>query len=428
MKNLITFILAIIFSVGLMNSTAFAADFSASCSASSDFADYGETVTWTAEASGGNVQSYDWEGTDDLSGTTESVDHSYSTDGDKEAKVIVTSDVGDIAIAECVMTVLAPLTFNSCEADEVNGMVGQNIAWTANISGGLAPYSFEWSGTDNLSGSDLQINTTYTSTGEKTAQIGNIFDSLTHTITGVHSCSAPVTIHPEPTGMQVSCSAGNSTLSTGGSVTWTANISGGDAPYAINWSGTDGLSATGNSVNKTYSTTGTKTASINVTSADAQTAVNISCGSVSVSNPSSGNDGGSNNNGSNNNNNSTSTNTTTSTSTSNTTGSTNDNSDNNSGVTDEEFTQLVNNLIALDLIDGFVLPEIAGATTDATTTASTTQSAVSTTTDSNGLFSAAIGTLGNNFNWILLLVILIIAGVLYFFVIRKKKDETTKTN
>ncbi|MFA6446186.1 MAG: hypothetical protein WCW14_02975 [Candidatus Paceibacterota bacterium] len=299
MKNLLTFIFAVIFAAGLVPSVSFAdAPLSVSCTPSIQYADYGEVVTWNAVVANGTAPyTYAWSGADGyeaidaLSGSSDTTTKTYSTAGGKSGHIIVTDGLAESAQADCSeMVALAPLSFDSCSANEVNGMVGQTITWTSNISGGLPPYTFSLTGTDGLSGSGTQTTIVYSATGTKTAQIGTITDSLApktgHTLEGTHNCSVPLTIHPIPTIMTASCSASPSTLSTGSSVTWTATVSGGNSPYTVNWSGDDSLSGTGSSITKVYSSSGTKSAQIaNVTSADGQTLVNISCGNVTVNSP-----------------------------------------------------------------------------------------------------------------------------------------------
>lgn len=64
-----------------------------SCSASPTSVEVGESVLWTAVASGGNgTYTYSWSGTDSLSGTNATVSKTYTTTGTKTASVTITSD------------------------------------------------------------------------------------------------------------------------------------------------------------------------------------------------------------------------------------------------------------------------------------------------------------------------------------------------
>ncbi len=416
MQNLIKVFLAFALALSFVPSVSFAEHMSVSCSPSLDVVDMNEEITWTADVSGATNLSFDWSG--DVTGSSESVSATYSDAGDKFATVMVTDlDTAETVSADCSANVLAPLTFNSCEANEVNGMVGQNITWTANISGGYGPYFYSWTGTDGFDATDAQQGSiTYGSTGVKTTDIGLITDSMGHSTAG-GNCGN-VTVFAEPSQMTASCSASPSTLSVNNSTTWTANVSGGDAPYTYNWSGTDGLTGTNSTVSKTYSSTGSKSATVTITSADAQTRI-VSCDATIQSS------NGSNNSGSNNNNDQT-----TSTSTSNNSGG--NNNDNNStstnnGLSDEDISRLVGIVAALnagDIAETPFIPTIA-ENTSATGTSTSTDSIALTSTETG--LAAALATVGDNINWILLIVIILLGATLYyFFVARKKKDEEKK--
>lgn len=64
-----------------------------------------------------------------------------------------------------------------------------------------------------------------------------------------------------------SCSVSSATVGINDSVSWSAAVSDGVAPYVYEWTGTDGLSGNGNSIVTTYGTAGTKSASVRVTDA-----------------------------------------------------------------------------------------------------------------------------------------------------------------
>jgi hypothetical protein len=430
MKNLITFIFAVVLAVGLMPSATFAIEaspLSVSCSPSVEYADLNDSVTWSAEVTGGvGPYTYNWSGDDSLSGTSETVDKSYSEAGEKLATVTVSDFETNTEVVECeVVKVLEPLTFNSCSANESNGMVGQTITWSADISGGLAPYDFSWSGTDGLNGSDSSVTIVYSATGTKNASIGTIADARSTTITGDHACSTPVNVFYEPSTMTASCSVSDNSIREGDSVTWSADVSGGDAPYTVEWTGSDDLSTTGNSVSKSYSNTGTKTASMKVTSADGQTLIGIACGSVDVTRRSSNGSGPSSNN---NNNNSNSTTTSTSTTPTSTpavpvlpivAGA------NDVDGLNEALAGALNE-VPLLVEEGVDNALTALASSTASTSASTSENILEgQTAGLSSLFFA-----NGNFSWISLLVLgLIILGlllVIWFFLIRKKGDEEKK--
>jgi|GEM_PF-3201281 len=78
--------------------------------------------------------------------------------------------------------------------------------------------------------------------------------------------------------VSVSCSPSSSSVNTGQTIIWQANVTGGNGAgsYTYSWSGTDGLTSTLSSVGKSYSTAGTKYATVAVTSGGQSQTANCS--------------------------------------------------------------------------------------------------------------------------------------------------------
>jgi len=165
---------------------------------------------------------------------------------------------------------LVPNLLASCSATPSSVSVGGSIAWNATASGGSGSYTYSWTGTDSLSGSDSSISKTYTTAGSKLATITVV--SGTETVTA--NCSATVT--ESPANLSVSCSATPSSAVIGGSVAWNATASGGSGSYTYSWTGTDSLSGSNSSVSKTYSTSGEKIATVTVISGTQTATANCS--------------------------------------------------------------------------------------------------------------------------------------------------------
>ena len=58
-----------------------------------------------------------------------------------------------------------------CDAIPKNVTIGEALKWTSNLICGAAPYSYTWSGTDNLVGFASDSVKSYTTTGVKTARV-----------------------------------------------------------------------------------------------------------------------------------------------------------------------------------------------------------------------------------------------------------------
>ncbi|MEK7646404.1 MAG: hypothetical protein AAB381_01790 [Patescibacteria group bacterium] len=187
------------------------------CSVNTTFVQAGGTATWTAYASGGNGSyRYSWSGTDGLYGSGQSIYNRYYNTGTKYGTVTVHSD-GQSVTRSCnnVLNVGVPVTgYNpypqgnnleldvACYADPVSPRINQPITWTVEVVGGQSPYTYSWSGTDGLSGTQSSVVKYYATTGEKSAIIAiTSADGRSTTRACSHAVSvrgAASTVQPAP--------------------------------------------------------------------------------------------------------------------------------------------------------------------------------------------------------------------------------------
>ena len=232
----------------------------------------GETVNYVSQPFGGaGSYSYSWSGTEGISGSGSSLSHSYGSVGSKTATVVVTSG-GQTASAQCfsfVQEVQQTFLNVSCYASPQNVQIGENVTYTASVSGGSGNYSYSWYA-DGYGGSSQNISRSYGSSGTKYATVtvtsGN--QSIQRT------CSLYVN---EPYNNQyqyqnpqnqyqnlyASCNVYPSTILTGQSATWAVDVSGGTGNYSYYWTG-DGLSGSSRTITQSYSTAGTKYGTVTV--------------------------------------------------------------------------------------------------------------------------------------------------------------------
>lgn len=59
----------------------------------------------------------------------------------------------------------------SCAASPNPAARNESVTWTATASGGTAPYTYQWTGSDGLSGSGVSVSHSYAVVGTKTAQV-----------------------------------------------------------------------------------------------------------------------------------------------------------------------------------------------------------------------------------------------------------------
>lgn len=127
--------------------------------------------------------------------TTMSVPHIYSANGNYTAKVIIERGaVAPIQDQEPV-TVSSALSV-SCSANKATAAIGEEVIWSTVVSGGTAPYTYDWSGSspplDARSGPIESIF--YNTSGVKTGQVR--VESSDGQDTGIVSCSGSVDILP----------------------------------------------------------------------------------------------------------------------------------------------------------------------------------------------------------------------------------------
>ncbi len=267
------------------------------CAPSATSAFLNDTVAWTSSVYGGTGSyQYAWSGTDNLFGSGNSAYRAYSSPGVKTASLTVFSG-GQSMVRVCSNSVsvnnvpyynssyVAPANQSlqaACFADSDSVRIGTGLSWVAVVSGGNGSYFYSWTGTDGLAGSTRILPKTYAATGRKYGSV--IVTSGSETVT--RSCTNSVLVSvpvaasavvsrapaaPRPIAAQPldgSCVAAAVSLKTGDSVLWQATSTGGAGTARYVWTGSDGLSGTGESISKSYLSLGGKVAYVTITSGD----------------------------------------------------------------------------------------------------------------------------------------------------------------
>ncbi len=79
----------------------------------------------------------------------------------------------------------------NCYSDPVTSTLNQPVTWTAQVSGGVAPYRYAWTGSDGISGSQSSVIQYYNFAGDKSATVSvTSSDGLTST----HTCDNTLTV------------------------------------------------------------------------------------------------------------------------------------------------------------------------------------------------------------------------------------------
>jgi hypothetical protein len=194
-----------------------------------------------------------------------------------------------------------PLT-SSCSATVSYNISGQaTVVYTANPVGGNGYYSYSWTGTEDFSGSHRSVSKTYYTSGYKYASVTISSNGYTTTV----SCNPvnitfPYNTYYQPVYQQpvyqninqpvyvnsnsldIGCFVDPTNAKVNQPINWTAEVSGGVAPYTYSWTGSDGLTGTQSSVIKYYSTTGSKSAVVSVTSADGKVGTKACSNAITI--------------------------------------------------------------------------------------------------------------------------------------------------
>lgn len=240
-----------------------------SCSASPNSATTGQNVYWNASPSGGTGSyTYSWSGGETDGKTTKNFNKVYSTTGTKNATVMITSGSQTTTVncsANITSVPVTPPTLTaSCSASPNSTNTGNNVTWDADAAGGTGTYSYSW----NTGNTSENFTTSYNTTGSRTNTVTVTSGSQTATAT----CSANITSTPTPPSddLDVTCRVSDTTIREGDSVTFEADIDGGNSPYEYDW----GLDISGDDETETvrFNNEGTYRARITVTDDDGNTA------------------------------------------------------------------------------------------------------------------------------------------------------------
>ena len=208
---------------------------SISCSPASP--DVNETVTCSADLSGGEPDFYTWRGGGDPPGGNDaSFTTTFASPGERTVSLAVSNIVGQDSASTTVAVrgELREPVLDGIDCAPNTPTVGQTVTCSAILSGG-PPDSYTWSGDGQpAAGSDASFTTTFASAGNQTVTlfVANTYGSsitLTFTIVVLEPPQAPVVD-------SVSCQPASPIV--GQTVTCSAVISGGE-PSSYAWTGGD---------------------------------------------------------------------------------------------------------------------------------------------------------------------------------------------
>ena len=231
--------------------------------------DVGQSVTLSATFSGGAAPyTYNWSGLPPgcVNGNTATLTCNPITSGSAALKVTVTDSNG-VALASTGLnlTVSARLSPGSIITTPGTLDLGQVTKLMASVSGGSAGLTYSWSGLPSGCSTNSTASLSCTPSGPGTFWVAvAVTDSNGETVV-----VGPVSLVVAPALGAVSVSTSVSSLEIGGSVTFTASVSGGTQPLSYSWSGLPTGCVTLNTPTLTCVPTTTGTYRVNVTVTDA---------------------------------------------------------------------------------------------------------------------------------------------------------------
>ncbi|MEM7572287.1 MAG: gliding motility-associated C-terminal domain-containing protein [Bacteroidota bacterium] len=190
----------------------------------------GDTTTYGVEVIGGTAPfTYNWTGPGGFMSTEESNEVFVAG----EYCVTVTDANG--CETECCQT-LSFFDEISCMVEgPTNICAGDSATYTVDITNGLAPFTFSWTGPGDFMSTDESI--TVFEAGEYCVLVTDANGCMTE-------CCQTLSISPE-----ISCEVeGPTMICEGDEATYTAVVTGGEGPFTINWTGPGDFSGSGESV------------------------------------------------------------------------------------------------------------------------------------------------------------------------------------
>ena len=230
-------------------------------------------ITLSSDPYGGNLVSYtyNWAGTDGVSGTAKTMTKTFTTTGTKTITCVVTSG-GLSSTFTKTITVVQPPISATIAVTPTTGDINQNFAFSiSGVSGGVSPgsYTYLWSGPDGLTGTGTSVSKVFSSVGTKTVTCTITSGGSSNVFTVTATVTAPAIVG--------TITATPNTLNIGETTTFSVTgVSGGTGSYTYAWSGTDSLSGTAASITKSYTTVGTKTGTCTITSGTQTLVLNTS--------------------------------------------------------------------------------------------------------------------------------------------------------
>ncbi len=211
--------------------------FSVSASGTPTAIDSGQSVAFTSLASGGQPPfSYSWSFGDNTTSPQANVSHTYSVTKATvlTATVTATDQTGATASASVHVNVTLLPSAQAAAAPR-NALVGGNVSFWANVSGGTPPLKFAWNFGDSATSLLADPVHSYLGPGSYAARV-----VVTDGTGATSTASVNVTVSSPPGSFSVLFSASPPGGQAPVAVTFQSTVSNGTLPYAYTWTFGDG--------------------------------------------------------------------------------------------------------------------------------------------------------------------------------------------
>lgn len=210
--------------------------------------DVGATVQFSGSYSGGTAPyRHVWLFGDGSRSSSLTPTHTYSAAGTYTATLWV-NDSGGMSVPHNLTITVSASPVATIVATPGTTDVGSPVHFSAQVSGGVSPYTYSWRLSDGSVSAAAAFNHTFASAGNFLVQVwvNDSFESAHATMTEVVNPALNATI-----------ASSVSTVETGGTVEFWGNASGGTPPYQLSWHFGDGTNGTGANPSHVYSAIGT---------------------------------------------------------------------------------------------------------------------------------------------------------------------------
>jgi PKD repeat protein len=217
----------------------------------------GQVATFTGSGVGGSPPYvYLWQFGDGTSSLLQDPTHLFGAPGVYAPNVTLSDTAGvEVRTATTITVVLGPAV--AVQIAPATTDVGVAATFTANVSGGTAPYLYHWSFGDGSTATTSAASHAYSAAGTFLVNL-----TVTDTVFGTGVRFANVTVHADPS---LTTTLSTDTPVAGTPMQFTVGVALGTGPFTYLWAFGDGSSSTSPAPSHVYARPGIYNASITVT-------------------------------------------------------------------------------------------------------------------------------------------------------------------